>query len=182
MVRASKSVSGGPDSESAEEKRRRTERLASFYQSPKEEPRAGSSGSGGPRALGLTDVDPVFRSEFNTVGYLAVGFSLIALLLIAILFFRPPKPEAELQALREAQVQTREVLEQLSGRVAALSRRAERSRRGDLARNLRITYVTLDELKKAASPSVAAEAEALQSRIEALLGEVERGPRTGTPP
>ncbi len=172
------------DAPAEENKKRREERLASFYRSP---PGGGAAAAGGPAAKGpspqsLPEVDSVFRSEFNTVGYLAIGFSLIALLLIGIIFFRPPKPEAELQALADAQARNRETLEQVASQIAALNQRAERAEQGALARSLKLALVTLGELKERGSPAVRAEAEALQSQIEALLKEVQGATGAGRPP
>ena len=168
--------------ESTGEKQRREARLASFYQRPKEEPPAQGPKKEKPKAPSLTDADPVFRSEFNTIGYLAIGFSLIALLLIVIIFFRPPKPEAELRALTEVQTQTRETLEKLAGHVAALDRQAESSTRNDLVRSLRVTHLALESLKQQGNPEVRSEAEALQTQIETLLKEVEGSSGPGSRP
>lgn len=182
MVRENQEAAEDPAGDSSKEKQHRQERMSHFYQGPKTKPAGVSPGVEKPRTPSLTDADPVFRSEFNTVGYLSIGFSLIALLLIGILFFRPPKPEEELRALAEAQLQTRESLESLAGRIATLDRRAERSEQNDLVRNLRITYLALSELKERGSPGIRAEAEVLQSQIEALLNEVGQGARAGRSP
>lgn len=183
MAKASKDAQSGSGSEEAEERRRREERLASFYQGPKQgppPPAAEAEKPKTPKTPSLSDPDPVFRSEFNTVSYLAIGFSMVALLLFGILFFRPPKPEAELKALQEAQMQNRAVLEELSSHVTALDRQAKTSEKGDLIRGLRQTSLTLDELKKLGGPAIRDEAEALQIKIEKLKQELERDLRPGT--
>lgn len=182
MAEESKSGEEEKAAESAGDKQRREARLASFYQRPKEEPAGQSPKGDKPKAPSLTDPDPVFRQEFNTIGYLSIGFSLIALLLIVIIFFRPPKPEAELSALTEVQTQTRETLEKLAGHVAALDRRAESSTRHDLVRSLRVTHLALESLKQQGNQEMRSEAEALQTQIEALLEEVEGGSRPGSRP
>ncbi|MFQ6671915.1 MAG: hypothetical protein ACE5KY_01345 [Candidatus Tectimicrobiota bacterium] len=170
-----------PPDESAEERQRRADRLQAFYQRSREEPHPQATGATRPRLPSLTEVDPVLRSEFNTLSYLAIGFSLIALLLIAILFFRPPKPEAELRALTEAQVEARTRQDQLAGHLTMLNRRADTARQSELARSLRLTSIRLEALRTHGSPEVRAEVETLQARIAELVDEVERGPRTETP-
>lgn len=156
--------------------------MASFYKGPAEEPAAATPGPERQRPPTLTDADPVFKSEFNTIGYLAIGFSLIALLLIGIIFFRPPKPEDDLRALAEAQTQTRQSLERLAGQVASLDRRVDKTDEGDLVRSLKITLLALDELEERGSPHIKTEAEGLQAKIEALLGELEGGSGSGSSP
>ncbi|MFQ5892925.1 MAG: hypothetical protein ACE5H5_01285 [Nitrospinota bacterium] len=167
--------------ESAEERQRRADRLKAFYQHSREEPHPQATGATRPRLPSLTEVDPVLRSEFNTLSYLAIGFSLIALLLIAILFFRPPKPEAELRALSEAQAEAQERQDQLAGHLTSLSRWADGASQGELARSLWLTSITLEALRTHGSPEIRAEVEALQARIAELVDEVERGPRAETP-
>ena len=170
------------EEESAEEKKRRAERLGAFYQRPRQEPPAEETVATKPRVPRLGKVDPVLRSEYNTLSYLSIGLSLIALLAFVIFFFRPPKPEAELRALREAQTQNRATMEQLAGEIGALSRRAEGTRQNELARSLRLTYITLGKLRAQGSPEIRAEAEALQARIEDIVDEIDRGEKAETPP
>ena len=121
------------------------------------------------------------RDELHQVAFdlFAIGLSLIALLAIAVLFFRPPKPEAELRTLAEGQAQTQATLGQLASQMTTLSRQADNDRQSELARTLRLTAVTLGVLRARGSPEVRAEAEALQARIEEFLDELERGPRAG---
>lgn len=180
MAKASKDARSGSGPEEAEERRRREERLASFYQSPKQGPPPPSADAKKPKTPSLSDPDPVFRTEFNTVSYLAIGFSMVALLLFGILFFRPPKPEAELKALQEAQMKNRAALEELSSHVTVLDRKAESSEKGDLIRGLRQTSLALDELKKLSGPAIRDEADALQVKIDKLKQELERDLRPGT--
>jgi hypothetical protein len=149
--------------------------MAPFYQSPEEKPQEGSPSS--PRGLSLSDDASVFKTEFNTMSYLAVGLSLIALLMFGILMFRPPKPEAELRKLNEAQAQIQSSLEQIEGRIATMSRWARKLQEGDVATSLRIALMTLNELQKEASPEIRSQAEDLQAKIRLLLGEIEEGRR-----
>lgn len=169
------------DEESAEERERRAERLGAFYQRSRQAPPAENPVATKPRAPALGDVSPALRIEFNTLGYLSIGLSLIALLAFAFLFFRPPKPEAELRALNEGQTQTRATLEQLAGQMGSLNRRAEDARQNELSRNLRLTYITLGALRAQAGPEIQVEAEALQARIEEILDEMERGEKAEKP-
>jgi hypothetical protein len=176
MAKALKHVPGEPDESSAEERQRKAERMGAFYRSSPGESSAAATGTTTTRLAGLTEVGSIFRSEFNTVSYLAIGLSLIALLAISVLFFRPPKPEAELRILAETQTQNQAALEQLTSQMTALSRQAVDDRQSELTRTLRLTAITLGVLRAQGSPEVRAEAESLQARIEGLLGELEREP------
>jgi hypothetical protein len=182
MAKESKKASEEPGVETADERQRREKRLASFYKSPEREPTTSTPRPEEHKPPSLTEVNAVFKSEFNTIGYLAIGFSLIALLLIAIFFFRPPKPEAELQALAEAQIQTRDTLEKLAGQITAVDRRVDKTDQSGLVRSLRMTHLALDELKGRGSPGIRAEAEGLQSQIDELLSELKDGSKPGTSP
>lgn len=183
MAKALKHLPGEPDESAAEERQRRAERLGAFYRrAPGGEPSAEASEPATARLSGLSGAGPHLRSEFNTLSYLAIGLALIALLAIAVLFFRPPKPDAELRILADAQTQTRSTLEQLANQMTALNRRADDARQAELARTLKLTAVTLDVLRARGGPEVRAEAEGLQGRIEELLGELERGPKAGSSP
>ncbi len=182
MAKALKHLPGDEsDEESAEERERRAERLGAFYQRSRQAPTAENPVASKPLVPGLGDLSPALRLEFNTLGYLSIGLSLIALLAFAFLFFRPPKPEAELRALNEGQTQTRATLEQLAGQMGSLNRRAEDARQNELSRSLRLTYITLGALRAQAGPEIQVEAEALQARIEEILDEMERGEKAEKP-
>ena len=169
------------DEESAEERERWAERLGAFYQRSRRAPPAENPAATKPRVPSLGDVSPALRFEFNTLSYLSIGLSLIALLAFAFLLFRPPKPEAELRALNEGQTQTRATLEQLAGQMGSLNRRAEDARQNELSRSLRLTYITLGALRAQAGPEIRVETEALQARFEEILDEMERGERAEKP-
>ncbi len=179
MAKALTHVPGEPDESSDEERQRRAERLGAFYRGAPGEQSAEATGHTRGRLASLSEAGSIFRSEFNTLSYLAIGLSLIALLAIAVLFFRPPKPEAELRTLAEGQAQTQATLGRLASQMTTLSRQADNDRQSELARTLRLTAVTLGVLRAQGSPEVRAEAEALQARIGEFLDELERGPRAG---
>ena len=81
----------------------------------------------------------------------------------------------------EFKTQTRATLEQLSGQMGSLNRRAEDARQNELSRSLRLTYITLGALRAQAGPEIQVEAEALQARIEEILDEMERGGKAEKP-
>jgi VCBS repeat-containing protein len=119
------------------------------------------------------------REMPKTIAYMALGVSVLTVVLLGMYVYRSSKPRPEIKQLKEAQAATNENVKELEGKlkdvsisVAAIEETLRSDRQQALLLDLKRSLVVLQEVGKQAPPSLKPKIKAIEQELGRLTDEV----------
>lgn len=119
------------------------------------------------------------RDMPKTIAYMALGVSVLAVLLLGVYVYRSTKPLPEIKELKEAQASTIEnvkeievQLKDVSISLAAVEDTIRSDRQAALVLDLKRSLVVLQEVGKEAPPELKSKIQAIEKELNRLTEEV----------
>lgn len=119
------------------------------------------------------------RDMPKTIAYMALGVSVLAVLLLGVYVYRSTKPLPEIKELKEAQAATTENIEEIEVQLkdigislAAIEDTIRSDRQTALVLDLKRSLVVLQEVGKQAPPELKSKIQAIEEELNRLTEEV----------